>query len=253
MGDVAILGTGIIGFISTLTYYLCHIKDKQVTAVSLKEQPDTSIYKIPGELEERIAWTPTGANPTYVYGAGSYTAYVTPYDPTILELTPPSSIALLIAGILFLVLIGFGIYLFKKYKYAKLSAPSVHRVSLGTTVATSCILGVVLILILIKLVISCNFENTTGIVNSITPPITITYYTGNNWINVNPSNPTGITVKKGEYVPIWISSNDAYNTTLWVPHTNFYIISISLIAEIALLAWAAFCWKFSIKSPDERI
>ena len=62
MGDVAILGTGIIGFISTLTYYLCHIKDKQVTAVSLKEQPDTSIYKIPGELEERIAWTPTGAS-----------------------------------------------------------------------------------------------------------------------------------------------------------------------------------------------
>ena len=260
MGDVAILGTGIIGFIGTITYYLCHIKDKQVNATCLKEQPDVSFYTVPGEQNERTAWTPIDANPKYLGDTilGSYTAYVTPYDPSILELTPPSSVALLIAGILFLVLIGFGIYLFKKYKYAKLSAPSIRRVSLGTTVATSCILGVILILILVNLGKTCNYKVGTGIVGSITPTLTVSYNAGTtqdtvNFINVNPSNPTGIAVKKDDFVPIYADSNNAYNTTLWTPHTNFYIISISLVAEIALLAWSTFLWKFSINSPDERI
>ena len=86
MGDVAILGTGIIGFIGTLTYYLCHIKDIQVMATCFKEKPNTSYYTRPGEFGERIAWTPTDAKPTYVDNLGSYTAYITPYDPSILEL-----------------------------------------------------------------------------------------------------------------------------------------------------------------------
>jgi hypothetical protein len=255
MGDVAILGTGIIGFIGTLTYYLCHIKDIQVTATCFKDNPELSFYRIPQEQEDRYAWTPSGATPNYsILGySGTYTAYVTPYDPTILELTPPSSVALLIAGILFLVLIGFGIYLFKKYKYAKLSAPSIHRVSLGTTVATSCILGVILILILIKLGLSHTMEIKSGWVLDSGPPAKIQYnwQSQTNYVNVFPSNPTGITVTKNDIIPLWVDKNDAYNTTLWIPHTDFYIISISLVAEIALLAWAAYLWKFSIKSPDK--
>jgi hypothetical protein len=112
-------------------------------------------------------------------------------------------------------------------------------VSFGVTVGSTAILIIMGLMLLALGIVSRNYDKIAGTVISF-DPIRV-YLKGGE--TVTPSNPTGISFSENQLTPIYVNKNDTYDTTLWLPTIDFYILSSCVIITTISIVWGIYLWR----------